>query len=222
MTRTRLALALPALALLAAIAAPARAQTIDQSQPNVGSRYAGWQFSSIWQGQTFTPTANTVAGAGFFLRGWGDNVSTTGNLTVQLWSARPDLGGTFLSGGTSPFTVSGSYAGGGWFDVFWAPVSVTPNSSYALVLQTSNADYNVITGYDNGNYNSYTGGDTFYQMEFAAVTDPYSSNAADLAFREYSVGTSTVPEPASVALVAAGLIAMGGVARRKRMALNTV
>ena len=116
---------LAALTLSALLAAPSYAQAIDQENPNVGATNA-FHWTYFWQGQTFTPTANTVVGAGVFLQGWDDNVSTTATLDMQLWSDRPDLGGVFLAGGTTPFTVTGSGSGGGWFDVFWSAVTVTP------------------------------------------------------------------------------------------------
>lgn len=170
------------------------ALVIDQNQPTLN----GILNLSAIPVQSFTPSGNNVAGIGI--------VSATGatagiQATISLWDALPgNQGATQLASGTLTFAGPSQ-----WYDVFWAPVAVTPNATYYFRV---NAQPEVFIGASF--LNSYTTGSV---ANFPGLPD------LDLTFRTYSEGSvAAIPEPAGWAMLIAGFGLIGAVARRKRMA----
>ena len=135
------------------IGAP-EAGEIDQNQPQSGSDIANCSQNDL--AQSFKQTNGNACGAGVYLTGYGFSV----NLTIQLWDALPNAGGTMLSQGT---TICSS---GEWADVFWTPVMTDPAQTYYLVFEghsslticgSENNPYPYGHVFANSGYNPYPG-----------------------------------------------------------------
>jgi hypothetical protein len=156
-------------------------------------------FSQADLAQSFKQAADNVSGAGIFLHtgsGGGGDI-----LTISLWDALPNAGGTQLASGSTALGAVGV-----WADVFWSPVAVTPETTYFLVFDTEGGSY-AIAG---DTRNRYTRGMTHANAGFVPFSD------FDYTFRSYADGVAAVPEPASWALMIAGFGLVGGAARRRR------
>lgn len=197
----------------------APAQTIDQQQPTQAALYVGRSGSDAcaigcgsngWMTQSFRPSATTSAGAAFYLSPYA---STSGTLFIDLWDRLPSLAGAMkLTGGSTALGPSAGY-----FTVWFPTVAtVIPTNQYFLAFY-SDAQYDV-----GANYDVYSGG-TFNYNRSLTATDPYVGNqCCDARFIEYSAGptvvnppSTVVPEPTSVALMAAGLAGVAGALRAK-------
>ncbi|MEM7187739.1 MAG: hypothetical protein AAF466_13890, partial [Bacteroidota bacterium] len=76
--------------------------------------------------QSYIPTETESAGAGIKFTA----PSTGEDLTLSLWDALPNAGGTMLATGTTVTT------GDVWVDVFWDPVvTVTPGNTYFITIE---------------------------------------------------------------------------------------
>jgi len=103
------------------------AQTIDQDAPTNNACMAG--FGQVDLAQSFIPAASDCSGAGIFM---SVGLGSPETLTISLYEGGlPGFGGTFLASG------SGLASPGAYFDVFWAPVAVTPGNTYYLVFSTT-------------------------------------------------------------------------------------
>jgi len=112
-------------AALAAVlfVAPLPAQVIDQQQTNSSVCMSGlW---SVDLAQSFTPAGVNSVGGGFKMSANGANSES---VSIELWDALPNAGGTLLGSGTA------TASSGQWVDVFWPLVSVTPGNTYYLVI----------------------------------------------------------------------------------------
>jgi hypothetical protein len=95
---------------------------IDQNQPIATAYIAAFSQGDL--AQSFIQTHNNITGAGIFLQ---PSVGTTGPVTIALWTALPNAGGTMVTSATATGTA------GQWVDVFWTDVPVTP-MTYFLVF----------------------------------------------------------------------------------------
>jgi hypothetical protein len=152
-------------------AANLSAQVIDVDQPNVNAVMASFGQGDL--AQSFQPTMSTCSGAGVSMSlGWG----ASGTFTAELWNALPNAGGTMLA--------SGSVAAlpGTWADVTWAPVSVTPGTTYYIVYTCTDSSMAI----DGDTSNPYAGGMVFANPGYNAFVN------YDYTFRTWSGGGMTL------------------------------
>lgn len=153
------------LGLVTLMAAPVGAQVIDQQQTNDPVCMSGlW---AIDLAQSFVPTGLNSVGGGFKM---ASNSAAAENVTISLWDALPNAGGTMLASGTALAQRSE------WVEVAWPLVPVTPGLTYYLLIEGS-ANGLCVAG-DPGN--PYTGGHVFTNAGFQAFT------AFDFTFRTYT------------------------------------
>lgn len=105
------------------LADAASAQCLDQNAPTINACMAGG--GQVDLAQSFKQGAGEINGAGVFLYA---GIGTPEVLSIELWSALPNAGGTLLASG------SGLATPGTWFDVSWPCISITPHATYYLVL----------------------------------------------------------------------------------------
>jgi hypothetical protein len=178
----------------ALIAAPAQAaNVIDQKDLVTDVSMASTAQTGL--AQSFTPTLTSSTGAGIFI---GSLTGSSGVLTIGLWSALPNAGGTQLTTGVVTATANA------WADAFWSPVTLTAGTRYYLIF--ASPTQMILRG---DVLNGYAGGNVFAN-NYAAYAN------YDFSFRTFAAEPSAaVPEPAAWALMVAGFgIAGVGVRRR--------
>lgn len=193
-----------ALASIAAIAFAVAGQAsatpiVDQSQTNFSG---AWSPIDIWLNWTesFTAGHKNSVGGGFELATYPGSAAQ-GDVTISLYSGPVGaMGTTVLASKTATGTA------GSWVDVSWDPVALNLGQTYYLGLTSPSHLY---VGYSENNYaNGSVYGNTM----------SYAPAYYDLTFRTYAddgANAASVPEPETVALMLAGLGALGFVTRRR-------
>lgn len=199
--------------ILRATAALAILPSLAVAQPIVDQQQLGFigNLSNItqWIGQTFVPTYGNVSGLGLRVSSGSPNVNT-GTLTFQLWTKNPSLAGAQRLA-TKDSLITFTRFQSTFVDMLFQPVGVTAGSTYwfGALMVGSNTLWNA-----GGNADNYANG-VAYASSSALVSAPQygPQTGYDFTFRTYS---TVVPEPATFALLSAGLLVIGAVARRQR------
>ncbi len=196
------------IALVAASAASARADFIDQSNTaNVTQFYNTNSSTNLPIGQEFTPTLGSLDFVDLHVDDAGSDIGPGADFFVNIRMGT--IGGTIVGTSDTIHVPDGTNTGGGITItrlLFSTPVSLTPGSLYVLqVVQTGSI------GGSNGNFgiagnfgNTYTHGD--------AIIGGSGSPNFDFYFRE-----GTVPEPGSLVLLSIGGLGFLALARRRRV-----
>lgn len=193
---------LAALAVFVVSANVSATPILDQNQPGYDNPMAAFNQTDL--AQSFQQTHNSISGAGIHMyAGFG----TTDTVTIALWDALPNQpGATLLT------SASGTATAGSWFDVFWAPYTVTPGATYYLVFTSANNTMAI----DGSTSNPYANGQTFANPGFGSFA------TFDYTFRTWYDGVvSSVPEPSPLGLLGLGMAAtliLVAVRRRARVA----
>jgi len=151
----------------------AQAATIDIQQTDRSVFIASFGQNDL--AQRFTAVSENSTGAGIFAQS-----SSIGTLTISLFDALPNAGGSLLASGQA--TLSGNT----WVDVFWNEVPTTPGLLYYLVFDSDNTS----GGINSSIGNPYADGIAFANTDFSPFTQ------FDYAFRTYT-GQAAVPLPAA-------------------------
>lgn len=205
------------LALLTLIASTAGAQTrIGTYAPPTLPAFAGatGPFSSNSVGQGFfAPTGATSLTSLTYTVTLGGNMPGGGPSSISIFAfdgTVPTGSALFTQGFTNPTTAGVS-------DVTIAPgIPIVGGTRYIALVSTtvnnSNFEANI---YQIANSAANTTGDVFYLCFAGTTTCSVRNPGTVAAFQATFVTPSTVPEPSTMALGAAGLLALAFVRRRR-------
>lgn len=196
---------------------PAAAQrVIDQNQPVTSWVYAN--LASGWAGQTFVQSGANLSGIGLFLQNYYDFYVATGPVEFRLFDRVPN-------GGNNPVlleSISQEVAidhTGQWVDFFFDPIDVVPGQIFFFAV-TGHGDVSFVQTHSGFKLDgsTYANGQGYQAKGTSDPTSPYDPiPESDLAFRTYTTLADPIstPEPASITLLATGLIGIAGVLRRR-------
>lgn len=156
------------------IAASTSAQTIDQDQPLIDSDCLTATHSLV--AQSFVPAASTCAGVGVYIT---DNAGWSGSevVTMNLYDVDPySIGATPIATATDTVTQGPGF--GGWFDMYWPAVPVTPGQTYWFEFADSGINSICLQGHLG--FDAYPNGEFYYQGA------PFFIPGWDLTFRTWA------------------------------------
>lgn len=141
-------------------------------------------FSQTGLAQSFVPSVSSICGAGIQITSGG-----TGDVTIQLYTNLPTLGGVLLASGTA--------TGGNpnFVDVTWASVNVTIGTTYYLVFTSTNGGQCIAgdlnNGYPNGMVFANAGYSPFPSYDYTFRTATCGAGGSYL----WMPGNLNIPNP---------------------------
>lgn len=163
-------------------------------------------------GQSFTAFETDLSAVGFQFKLFNPGHANTA-FSLSL------LGGSTLTGPalfstsfTLPTNMSSSAS---WFDVDITGWTVELGQSYTFVLGNSSLRYGIVLGPEINIYNGQVLGSDVYTGGAARIPFCETNGFCDLNFRVTGSTPGAVPEPASWALMIAGMGAVGSTLRRR-------
>jgi hypothetical protein len=135
-----------------AVMVTSEGELLDQQQTQHGINFA--MYSTRWSGQSFKPTLCLLTGAEIYMRKIG---SPSSSVTL---SVRKTISGSDLVSISKPASeISTSY---GWVKFDFSDLTITPGSTYYLVLRTSSGSSSNCYSWGYGYHTPYTNGIRVY------------------------------------------------------------
>lgn len=171
--------------------------------PTVNSMCGGAAGVNLYLGvsQRYTSPAPTTDGNGTWSALTGDSNGALVNAGFAKWN----------------FNFATTNAGSSLFKLTISGVGLTPLFSFwtGNYGDSSNLGYLIAFGFNNNDVKTFT-----FRLDQYSSTD--LNRAQSMAYIQEVVNTSTVPEPSTYALMAAGLAVLGVVTRRRQLARSVL